>query len=234
MTASQKFARTQPSNRTFIMVLVGIFILGAGLIALAASNKKAATGIEAQTSDVAIVGESLPDMPENSNGITNSENDSAIGMVAPTLTGTGFDDEPVSVEPDGRPKAVYFLAHWCQFCQQEAPLIQSLIDGGSQPEGMDIYTVSTSVSSGLTNYSPEAWLDGIGYTSPTMRDSIDSEALSAYGAGAFPYAVYLDGDNRVIGRSAGATNEEVMTSVWQTIASTPVFIEATTDTTTDE
>ncbi len=92
--------------------------------------------------------------------ITDATTDAAVGQVAPTITGTTFDDQEVTIGPDGTPKAVYFLAHHCQFCQAEVPVIQGLVDSGQQPDGMQIYAVSTSViDRPNANYPPELWFN---------------------------------------------------------------------------
>lgn len=206
------------ANKGFILVIVALCLAGAALVAfVAAGSGGDDPDAVAQTAEVTIEGELLPQMG-NVNGLTNSSNDPAIGMVAATVIGTDFQGNEVRIEPDGRPKAVYFLAHWCQFCQDEVPAVQSLIDSGAQPEGMDIYGVATSTNSGQGNYPPLRWLQAEGFTPPVMRDSDNSEALINYGAGGFPYVVYLDGDNTVLARSSGSLDESTIAAAWQLTA----------------
>ncbi|MEZ5377974.1 MAG: thioredoxin fold domain-containing protein [Acidimicrobiales bacterium] len=210
-------------SRGFLIAIVAICILGAGLIAVVigsgAGNDPDAVDA---TSAVTIEGDALPAMP-NVGGLTSSDNDSAIGMTAPRLVGTDFADNEIVIEADGRPKAVYFVAHWCPHCQVEVPVVQELIDAGSLPEGMDVYGVSTSVSAGRGNYPPNRWLDSTeGWGVTTMRDTESSEALQSYGAGGFPYVVYLDGDNKVLARSSGELGSAAIAAAWQITAGSAI------------
>jgi hypothetical protein len=47
-----------------------------------------------------------------------------------------------------------------------------------------------------------------------MRDDDDSSALLAYGGSGFPYVVYLDGENRVVARSAGELGRDGIVALW--------------------
>ncbi len=165
----------------------------------------------AATAPVVVEGEPLADMPDV---VVTGADDPAAGSVAPTLRGTDFDGNPVTIGADGRAKVVYFLAHWCPHCQAEVPLIQELIDGGQKPDNVDIYAVSTSVKPAQGNYPPATWLDRVGFSPVTMRDDGANSAVLAYGAGGFPYAVYLDSQNRVIARSAGELGKEGIAQMW--------------------
>lgn len=201
-------------NKGFLLALVGIFVLGAGLIAvvigMGAGDDPDAVD---QTAEVTVEGDVLPEMP-SVGGITTAEVDAAVGMTAPRLVGTNYDDSEVVIEADGRPKAVYFLAHWCSHCQVEVPTVQALIDSGAVPEGMDLYAVSTSVSAGRGNYPPLRWFESENWTVPTIRDTEGSEAYTNFGAGGFPYVVYLDGDNNVLARSSGELDAGTIQAAW--------------------
>ncbi len=172
-----------------------------------------------QTADVVIEGTVLDQMP-NTGGPTTPDIDPAIGQIAPTLTGVDFEGNEVTIGPDGRPKAVYFLAHWCPHCQVEVPTIQGLIDAGRKPENLDIYGVSSAVALDRGNYPPQAWFETERWSSPVMVDSDDSSALVNYGAGGFPFVVFLDGENRVLTRAAGEMPAQLMQQVWDAVAAT--------------
>lgn len=165
----------------------------------------------AATSPVTVEGTALAEMPDV---VVTGEDDPAAGSVAPTLQGTDFAGNPVTIGADGRAKVVYFVAHWCPHCQAEVPLIQQLIDAGQKPDNVDIYAVSTAVRPEGGNYPPATWLDRVGFSPVTMRDDDGSSAVLAYGAGGFPYAVYLDSQNRVIARSAGELGVEGIAQMW--------------------
>lgn len=203
------------SNKGFILAIVAICLVGAagiaGVIAFGVGGDAAAAE---QTAPVTVEGDPLAMMPQGIVGMSGLDNDPAVGTKAPTLIGTNFEGEEVTVGPDGRAKVVYFMAHWCNHCRAEMPRVQELVDDGSLPEGLDLYTVSTSVQSASPNYPPSRWMDREGWTQPVIRDSEQQEALLAYGAGGFPFAVYLDGDNNVIGRSAGELSHEAIEMAW--------------------
>ncbi|MEZ5410438.1 MAG: TlpA disulfide reductase family protein [Acidimicrobiales bacterium] len=177
----------------------------------APSSDALAAPAGAATAPVSVEGTSLAEMPDV---LVTGADDPAAGSVAPTLRGTDFDGNPVTIGADGRAKVIYFVAHWCPHCQAEVPLIQQLIDSGQKPDNVDIYAVSTAVRPESGNYPPSTWLDREGFSSVTMRDDGGSSAVLAFGAGGFPYAVYLDSQNRVIARSAGELGIDGIAQMW--------------------
>ena len=218
------------SSKGFMLVVLGLVVVGLAAVAFVVGNsggdevaESAAAGTEnassdgAETATVEVVGETLPPMPEGVR-ISDASNDAAAGTVAPTITGTGFDGSEVTIGPDGRAKAVYFVAHWCPHCQEEVPLVQGLVDQGTVPADLDVYAVSTAVNSGQGNFPPSAWLAEEGFTPMTMRDDETSTAFAGFGGGSFPYVVYLDADNQVVARSAGSLDAETTTQLWELAA----------------
>lgn len=214
----------QASSRGFIMIIAAVMVVGLAAVAFLVSTRgEGEVSAEAgeQTAAVEIEGDRLAAMPPNV-GITGPDTDPAFGAVAPTLTGTAFnydDQREVVIEADGAAKVVYFLAHWCPHCQAEVPLIQNLIDQGQVPDGLDIYAVSTSVDPGRGNFPASTWLQEEGFSPTVIRDDDASSALLAYGSGGFPYAVYLDGENRVLARSSGELGADAIVQMWQVTAS---------------
>lgn len=209
------------SGRGFTIAIIALVVVGLGAVAFLATNRDTDLASGPQVSDVTVEGSPIPDFPSDAGvSVTDTSNDGVIGQVAPTLIGTTFDEEAIQIGPDGRPKAVYFLAHFCQFCQQEVPVIQNLIDTGQKPEGIDLYAVSTGVNVEQpgANYPPETWLNRENWTVPTMRDSAASIAFNSMGGQSFPYVVYLDGDNRVLTRSAGQLDESITLQLWNNLA----------------
>jgi thiol-disulfide isomerase/thioredoxin len=208
------------SGKGFMIAVAVIVVLGLAAVAFFVTNRGESASIAdagEQTADITIDGAPLAPMPPDVQ--ISDASDSAIGTVAPTLTGTNFDDEEITIGPDGRPKAIYFLAHWCPHCQAEVPVVQGLIDAGRVPEGMDIYAVSTSVDRGQGNYPASTWLDEEGFTPTVIRDDEASSALQAFGGSSFPYVVYLDGENRVVTRSSGSLGGDAIGQLWQLAAS---------------
>ena len=129
--------------------------------------------------------------------------DIAIGEQAPVVTGEDFSGEQVVIGEAGTPQAIVFLAHWCPHCQREVPRVQAWLDGGGGVEGVEIVSVATSINSARANYPPSEWLEREGWSADLVVDDTDSTVLQAYGAGGFPYWVFLNADGTVAARSAG-------------------------------
>lgn len=145
---------------------------------------------------------------------------SATGLASPSVEGADFDGNAVTIDAgDGRAKGIVFLAHWCSHCQEEAPRVQAWLTGGGGVDGVDVYSVATSINSGRENYPPSAWLEGIGWTVPTVVDDQELSTLIAYGAGGFPYWVFLNADGTVALRTSGqletAQLEEILNALEQ-------------------
>lgn len=166
-----------------------------------------------QFGSVTVVGNALEAMPPQVS-VTQADDDPAVGVVAPDVTGTSFDGTPVAITADGTPRVIMFVAHWCPHCQREIPAVKALIDAGAVPEGLEIVVVSTAVREGESNYPPQTWLATEAWPGPVLRDSAEFEALFAFGAGGFPFTVYLDSEHRVVSRSAGELPEDVLRQLW--------------------
>jgi cytochrome c biogenesis protein CcmG/thiol:disulfide interchange protein DsbE len=123
-------------------------------------------------------------------------------MTAPTVQGADFDGTPVAIQPNGRPTAIMFIAHWCPHCQREVPVVQSWIDANGMPPNVDFLSVATGIDPSRPNYPPDEWLAREGWTVPVIVDPTNSVAM-AYGLPAYPYWVFLDGDGKVVARTTG-------------------------------
>lgn len=203
------------SSRWFILTVIAIVVLGAAAVAVLANTRRSTTA--SQTASVEVIGESLERLPFDVN-LTSQETDPQAGQQAPTLIGTNFDGELVRIEPDGRAKAIYFLAHWCPHCQAEVPAINELVEEGRLPEGIDIYAVSTGVDAARGNYPPERWLETAGFEPLVLRDDSESTAFNGFGGTSFPYAIYLDSNHNIIARSAGQLGKDAIELIWQEAA----------------
>lgn len=209
-----------------ISVLVALALFAAGCGGSAAADDPSSdapstadtaadgAGLAEQVAPVVVVGEALPAFPQDQQFTTDVADDNAIGMVAPTITGTSFDGTETTVGPDGTPRVVMFVAHWCPHCQREIPVVMDLIGSGSLPANLEIVAVSTAVRPDEDLYPPQEWLEAEGWSNAIIRDGADFEALRAYGAGGFPYTVYLNGDNEVVARSAGELPAETIEQLW--------------------
>ncbi|MFW2383917.1 MAG: TlpA family protein disulfide reductase [Acidimicrobiales bacterium] len=219
-TTSPTITANDSSNRGFTIAILALVVIGLGGIAFLAANRDSDISDAPQTAEVTIEGPAVIEFPRDQQvAVTNATTDAAVGQTAPTLVGTNFDGTEVRIEPDGTPKAVYFLAHHCPFCQEEVPVLQGLVDSGQKPDNIEVIAVSTSVVEAPNrNYPPETWLNREGWTSPVIRDDELSRAFNAYGGISFPYGIYLDGDNNIVARSAGQLDETITLTLWQNLA----------------
>lgn len=149
-------------------------------------------------------GQPLPPFPQVAGFVAPVDEDPAVGMTPPTLTGQDFGGDPVSIDPgDGRAKVVAFVAHWCPHCQAEVPLIQQWVDDGNLPDDVDLYAVSTDVRSDQNNYPPSEWLDREGWSEGILLDHADGTAANTWGRTGYPYLVFVDADGKVSRRASG-------------------------------
>jgi len=171
------------------------------------------TEVGAEYGEPTVEGQRLPLMPPN-----QSIDVTASGFPAPNVEGQDFNGDTVTVDNgDGRAKGIVFLAHWCEFCQQEVPNVQAWVDETGGDPDVDLYSVSTSMSSGRDNYPPSSWLEGEGWTAPVIRDDAENTVLIDYGAGGFPYWVFVNSDGTVALRTSGlletAQFEEILSTL---------------------
>lgn len=166
-----------------------------------------------QTAPIEVRGEALEQMPAQI-PVTEPDNDPAIGRTAPEIFGTDFAGAPVEIVADGTPRVIMFVAHWCPHCQREVPAVLELIASGALPDGLELVIVSTAAREGEELYPPQTWLQNEGWRGPIIRDSEDFDALLAFGAGGFPFSVYLNADHQVVTRSAGEIPTDIIEQLW--------------------
>jgi thiol-disulfide isomerase/thioredoxin len=179
-------------------------VLGAGVVALLVAAVLFGGGIggsavpvEEELGSPQVEG-ALPPMPRDT-----TVDSTATGLPAPVVVGTDYDGNTVTIEDDGRPKAVVFLAHWCPHCQNEVPSVQRWLNDTGGVEGVDLYSVSTALNAQPGNYPPSEWLEEEGWTVPLIRDDARSSVLVAHGDGGFPFWVFTNSDGTVALRVAG-------------------------------
>ena len=142
-----------------------------------------------------ISGSGLPDFQ-------NPNDDPAVGLPAPEVSGSDFSGKTVGIKANGRPKVVMFLAHWCPHCQAEVPLVQTWVSAGAVPQGVDVVSVATGIDPSRPNYPPDAWLEREGWTVPTIVDP-SNQVAKAYGLAAYPFWVFIGADGKVAARARG-------------------------------
>ena len=180
-------------NKLVIILGGGIAVLIAGLVAFFTVS-----GSEPETAEVTVEGDPIPVLAGNA----PVGQDIAFGWDAPTVTGSDWRGNPVTIDPaDGRPKVIVFLAHWCPHCQAEVPQIQAWLNETGGSSEVDLYGVATSINRSRPNWPPSDWLEREGWTSPTIMDQ-NNRAATAYGLSAFPYWVAVNSEGKVVYRVA--------------------------------
>jgi len=171
------------------------------------------TGNEAATTGtVAVTGTPLPEL-------TDPNDDAAVGMTFPTLTGVDQSGEPMTISAGDGPMMVLFVAHWCPHCQREVPVVQQWVDDGGLPSGVKLLTVSTAIDPQRPNYPPDAWLEREGWTSPVLVDA-DNTAATATGLPAYPYFIAVGADGTVAQRASGELTTDQLDAIAGELAGT--------------
>jgi thiol-disulfide isomerase/thioredoxin len=182
-------------SRTGIIIgAVAAVVVGILIAAVLFGNEE----VGAEYGEPVIEGTALTRFPN-----TESIDFSAAGQTAPDVLGLNYQGDAVSITNDGVAKAIVFLAHWCPHCQEEVPRVQDWLDNGGGVEGVDLYSVSTAATSARDNYPASAWLDNENWTLPVIVDDQEGSVHAAYGAGPFPYWVFVNADGTVAVRTAG-------------------------------
>lgn len=191
--ASARERQARKSRRLFIAGVGTLIAVSA--IAIALSPSPTADGDPGrETASVSITGTALPPL---------SESDEAIGMTIPEIYGSSFGGGDISIERNGIPKMILFVAHWCPHCQKEVPIIQSWLETEGVPHGIEFISVATATDPGQGNYPPSAWLEKEGWTVPVIVDDEESSAGESFGVNAYPYFVFVNGDGTVRHRASG-------------------------------
>ena len=192
--------RAASTTRWWVIGGLVVVLVVAVVVALAASgggdDDDSSSTAKQEVGAVTVDGTSLPAYD------ADARTDAAVGDTAPTLEGSGFDEQPVTIGPTGNPQVVMFLAHWCPHCQAEVPRIVTLADQGAF-EGIDVASVATGTSADAPNYPPSAWLTREDWPFEVLVDDRQGTAAAAYGLSAYPFFVFLDGDGKVLGRTTG-------------------------------
>ncbi len=174
-----------------------VVVIAVVVAVVAGSGGGDAKATSFETSSVKVTGTPLPKYDDT------KATDPAVGETIPTLAGKSvFDGKPLTIEPNGKPQAIAFVAHWCPHCQREVPLLVSLAKQGVF-DGVDVTAVATATNSTYPNYPPSSWLDDVGWPFPVLADSKTGTAAQAYGLSAYPYFVLVRPDGTVAARGTG-------------------------------
>jgi cytochrome c biogenesis protein CcmG, thiol:disulfide interchange protein DsbE len=155
---------------------------------------------------VEVEGTALPTAP-------TSGTDPAVGTTIPTVKGITFDESSVTISPDGKPKVILAVAHWCPHCQAEVPRLQDWLDQNGMPADVELVAVATSNDPSRPNFPAAPWLRKEGWSVPTMLDDKESAAAQGLGVSGFPGFTVVDKDGKVVFRTSG----EITMAQWEAL-----------------
>lgn len=187
-----------------VAVIVGAIIIGSSSSSDSDGGSASPNGGTVVPNGNEVYGETVTvqgaALPEDGAGSTS---DPAIGKTLPTIAGTTFDGSPITIGPDGKPKLIFVVAHWCPHCQAEVPKIQKWLDDNGMPADVELVTVATSNDPPKGNSPAGKWLRQEGWSVPTMLDDDSNDAGAALGVKSFPYFVAVDAEGKVVFRGSG-------------------------------
>ena len=204
-------SKSSSGNGKFIVgAIIAIIIGGAAIVAISSSGSESNTssGNISEFSDITVTGDALP-------GFDSASTDASIGMTAPIISGKGFTGTEITTDGAGTPTLLVFLAHWCQFCQREVPLLVQWEKDGLTPTGVDVIAVATGTDPANPNFPPSEWLAREEFPAlwPVIADSADKKAANAFGLSGYPFFVLVDAQGKVFTRLSGEIPMDELTAI---------------------
>jgi len=204
-------SKSSSGNGKFIVgAIIAIIIGGAAIVAISSSGSESNTSSAniSEFSDITVTGDALP-------GFDSASTDASIGMTAPIVSGKGFTGTEITTDGAGTPTLLVFLAHWCQFCQREVPLLVQWEKDGLTPTGVDVIAVATGTDPANPNFPPSEWLAREEFPAlwPVIADSADKKAANAFGLSGYPFFVLVDAQGKVFTRLSGEIPMDELTAI---------------------
>ena len=204
-------SKSSSGNGKFIVgAIIAIIIGGAAIVAISSSGSESNTSSSniSEFSDITVTGDALP-------GFDSASTDASIGMTAPIVSGKGFTGTEITTDGAGTPTLLVFLAHWCQFCQREVPLLVQWEKDGLTPTGVDVIAVATGTDPANPNFPPSEWLAREEFPAlwPVIADSADKKASNAFGLSGYPFFVLVDAQGKVFTRLSGEIPMDELTAI---------------------
>jgi thiol-disulfide isomerase/thioredoxin len=204
-------SKSSSGNGKFIVgAIIAIIIGGAAIVAISSSGSESNTSSAniSEFSDITVTGDALP-------GFDSASTDASIGMTAPIVSGKGFTGTEITTDGAGTPTLLVFLAHWCQFCQREVPLLVEWEKDGKTPTGVDVIAVATGTDPANPNFPPSEWLAREEFPAlwPVIADSADKKAANAFGLSGYPFFVLVDAQGKVFTRLSGEIPMDQLTEI---------------------
>ena len=135
-------------------------------------------------------------------------------MTIPTVKGITFDESSVTISPDGKPKVIMAVAHWCPHCQAEVPRIQEWLDENGMPADVELVAVATS--NDPTPHQLPGRPRGCARRAGRCRrcsTTRSNAAASGLGVSGFPGFTVVGADGKVVFRTSG----EITMAQWESL-----------------
>lgn len=212
--AASNAGKGRSTTWIWIAAIVAIVVIGVVVIAVGRGSESSSSGGGTSPSGgtvvpngkmdvgtVKVMGTPLPTLSQDAT-------DPAIGMTIPTISGVQFDNKQLDITPDGKPKIIMVVAHWCPHCQAEVPRIQQWLDDAGMPADVELVTVATSNDAAKPNFPAADWLRRQKWSVPTIVDDKANDAAGALGVSAFPFFIVTNGQGKVIYRTSGEITQD--------------------------
>jgi cytochrome c biogenesis protein CcmG, thiol:disulfide interchange protein DsbE len=196
--------KSSNGSALWIGVIVVVVVLGVLAVVFARGESDDDTASQVGTVDISASEEGTGPLPL----FEDAGDDPAVGATIPSVTGTSFEGDEITVEADGQAKVLLFVAHWCPHCQREVPRLTAHLDENPMPDDVELITISTSVKPEADNYPPQAWLEDEGWSAPVIADDEAATMAASFGLSGFPYFVVVDADGKVVERTSGELTTE--------------------------
>lgn len=204
--------RSQTSNRP-VLIVAGIVLVVAVAAVIAVALASTTPGVAEPAADPVVV--SGAPLPAWNPDVT----DTAIGMPLPGLSGTGMDGAPLTIGPDdGLAKCIVILSHQCPHCVAELPRLVAWLADNPLPDGVEVMGLSTLINPAGSNYPSIAWLEGEGWTAPTLIDDATYTGAAAYGSMSTPGFIFVTADGVVADRVVGEIDPAEFGAMLEAIA----------------
>lgn len=206
----QQASRAGSNRNAVLWIALAAVVVVAGIVAVAVARSGSSSGSGGSASPSG--GTVVPDGKLNYGPVevkgtalpqAGSGTDAAIGATIPTVEGQTFDGSSMSIAPDGKPKVIMGVAHWCPHCQAEVPRLQQWLDANGMPSDVQLVSIATATNDTRPNFPPGDWLRREKWSVPTLVDDENSDAGAAMGISGFPAFVVVGADGKVVFRTSG-------------------------------
>lgn len=124
--------------------------------------------------------------------------------LAAVLEDAGQNGKITLEELRGTPIVLNFWASWCEYCQQETPMMQKASERAAE-DGVLFLGVDTDD----VDDEARAFLKEYGVTYPTLSDP-DSVVADDYGVQSIPTTFFIDADGQIVDQVIGVPDPETL------------------------